>query len=165
MKKFSAKIEIIGINPFVHLSKPVLNFIFKQADKDKGPIPVRGKLNGHPFKQTLVKYKGHWRLYLNTPMRENAGIDVGDMAKVEIEFDPTPRTVPVFKPLVLALIKDKRAQLAFEKLAPSHQKEIYRYFNQLKSAETRTKNIEKIIRHLLGQQTEGLYALMQRKKT
>ncbi|MEI9935362.1 MAG: hypothetical protein WDM71_11065 [Ferruginibacter sp.] len=41
-----------------------------QAGKDKGHIPVKGKLDGHAFIQTLVKYSGKWRLYLNGPMRK-----------------------------------------------------------------------------------------------
>jgi Domain of unknown function (DUF1905) len=64
VNRFKATIDIIGVNPFVLLPDPVLKNIFKQAQKDKGPIPVRGTINGHPFIQTLVKYSGYWRLYI-----------------------------------------------------------------------------------------------------
>jgi uncharacterized protein DUF1905 len=69
MERFTAKILKIGINPYVGLPEDVLNTLFRQADKNKGPIPVRGTLDGKRFKQTLVKYQGAWGLYLNTPMR------------------------------------------------------------------------------------------------
>lgn len=38
--KFKADIKIIGINPFVFVPEKVLSEIFKQAQKDKSPIPV-----------------------------------------------------------------------------------------------------------------------------
>ena len=82
MPSFSAKIQIIGVNPYVLLPKKVLEYIFEKAGKDKGAIQVKGTLNKNPFTQNLVKYSGKWRLYLNGPMREAAGIDVGDLANL-----------------------------------------------------------------------------------
>ena len=150
MYHFSNKIYKIGVNPYVLLPDTVLKNIFKQAKKDKGPIPVRGILNGHPFKQTLVKYSGKWRLYLNTPMRKNAGIDVGDMANFQIEFDPADRTIPMHTKLKTALNKNKKALHAFEALSPSRKKEIVRYINFLKTEETIDKNVKKAIQFLIG---------------
>ena len=43
---FKATIEIIGVNPYVLLPEKVLNAIFEQAQKNKGPIPIKGKING-----------------------------------------------------------------------------------------------------------------------
>ena len=81
---FSAMIAKIGVNPYVLIPAIVLNELFKQAGRNKGPIPVKSNLNGHAFIQNLVKFSGKWRLYLNTPMRKAAGIDVGDMADMKI---------------------------------------------------------------------------------
>jgi hypothetical protein len=78
MKSFSAKISRIGINPYVGVPEDILDSIFERAGKARGPIPVRGTVNGKPFTQTLVKYQGAWRLYINGIMRHAAGIDVGD---------------------------------------------------------------------------------------
>jgi hypothetical protein len=120
MERFTAKILKIGINPYVGVPEGVLNTLFKQADKNKRPIPVRGTVNGKSFifMQTLVKYQGAWRLYLSTPMRQDAGIDVGDDAKVEIEFDPEPRIVPIHPKFARALSKNREVKASFEKLAP-----------------------------------------------
>jgi len=156
MFSFTSKVLIIGINPYVLLPERVLNLLFKQSGKSKGPIPVKGTLNRKPFKQTLVKYQGAWRLYLNTPMRQAAGIDVGDSAKVKIEFDPKPRTVPMHPVLRAALAKNKEAKNAFQKFPPSHQKEILRYVNFLKNEETVKRNVEKVIRQLMGKKTKNL---------
>jgi hypothetical protein len=73
---FSTKIEFIGINPFVFVPEKVLKVVFKHTGKDKGKIPVKLKIDGHEFIQTLIKYSGHWQLYLNTPMRKAAKKDV-----------------------------------------------------------------------------------------
>src|ERR1700730_16301803 len=116
---FSAKIFIIGVNPYVLLPPAVLAELFKQAGKDKGPIAIHGTLNGHKYIQTLVKYSGKWRLYLNTPMRKAAKIDVGDIAKVTIKFDPRERTIAMHPKLQLAFSKNKKAKGVFDKLSPS----------------------------------------------
>ncbi|MEO8148257.1 MAG: YdeI/OmpD-associated family protein [Bacteroidia bacterium] len=153
MTSFSSLILKIGINPYVKVPSKVLNELFFQAGKSKGPIPVKGKLNGKPFIQHVVKYKGVWRLYLNTPMRKAAGIDVGDMAYVEIDFDNTPRIIPIHSKLADTLSKNKKAKETFEKLAPYRQKEIIRYVNSLKTEESVNRNIIKIMEHLTGKQS------------
>jgi hypothetical protein len=147
---FSSRIFKIGINPVVNVPQRVLKELFKQAGKTRGPIPVKGKLNGKAFTQTVVKFQGAWRLYLNTPMRKAAGIDEGDMAHVEINFDSKPRLTPMHPQLKALLSKNKKAKQVFEKLSPYRQKEISRYLNNLKSEESVKKNMEKVIAHLLG---------------
>ena len=64
---FQHEIQIIGVNPFVFLPDTVLSSILREVNKDKGKIPVKIKIEGHEFIQTLIKYSGHWRLYLDTP--------------------------------------------------------------------------------------------------
>lgn len=91
MPAFSAEIFIIGINPYVLPPEAVLQPVFKSAAKDKSPIPVKGTIDGHPFQQTLVKYAGKWRLYLNKPMRTACGKEVGDTAAFTLLFDKSER--------------------------------------------------------------------------
>ena len=94
MVKFTATIYKIGINPVVDPPDNVLNAIFGQARRSKGPIRVCGLINGAGFIQTLIKYQGAWRLYINGEMLKAAGLIVGDTANVELKFDPRPREVP-----------------------------------------------------------------------
>lgn len=150
MIKFKARIEIIGVNPFVFLPDDVLQQIFTQAGKDKGKIPVRIKIDGHEFTQTLIKWSGSWRLYLNTPMRKAAGKDVGDLADFEIAYDPVERTVPMHPKFEKALRENKEAKEAFDSLRPSLQLEINRYFGSLKSESAVDRNVTKAIQFLLG---------------
>ena len=151
MKSFSAKIAKIGINPYVSLPQDVLESVFEEAGKARGPIPVRGAVNGKPFTQTLVRYQGAWRLYINGIMREAAGIDVGDQADIQLEFNPTPRVEPIPPKLEDALTRNKAAKSAFEKLIPSRQKEILRYLNSMKTEESVERNIEKVLRQLMDE--------------
>jgi uncharacterized protein YdeI (YjbR/CyaY-like superfamily) len=82
-------------------------------------------------------------------MRKAAGIDVGDMAVVQIEFDPKPRILSMHPKLKAALEKNKKAKESFEKLSPSYQKEIIRYINFLKTSASVDRNVKKAIQHLL----------------
>ncbi len=148
MKSFSAKIQIIGVNPYVLLPSSLLKYIFQKAGKDKGAIPIKIRVEKQDFIQNLVKYSGKWRLYLNTPMRKIAGKDVGDKIDLKIDFDAKPRIIPMHPKLKVAFKEYTIAKTAFEKLSPSRQKEILRYINFLKSEESVDKNIQKIIAFL-----------------
>ena len=130
----------------------MLKELFKQVGKTRGPIPVKGKLNGKPFIQTVVKFQGAWRLYLNTPMRQAAGIDNGDVAHVEIEFDSKPRVTPIHPGLKKLFAKNKKLKKVFDTFPPYRQKEISRYLNSLKSEESVKKNLDKVMKHLKGKE-------------
>src|SRR5262245_51173470 len=165
MKSFSARIFIIStINPVVDVPDGVLEYLFKKAGKRTGAIAVKGKLNGAKFTHNIVKYEGAWRLYLNGPMRKAAGIDTGDMAHVEIDYDDAPRVEPMPELLEKALKKNKTARAEFEKLSPSRQKEIKRYLNSMKTEESLVRNVEKVVKHLVGEPTDKLHALMRKEK-
>ena len=150
MIKFKAKIEIIEVNPFVFLPDRVLQEIFMRAGKDKGKIPVRMKIDGHEFPQTLIKWRGSWRLYLNTPMRKAAKKDVGDVANFEIAYDPLERNVPMNPKFEKALRENKQAKKVFDSLRPSLQLEINRYFSFLKTESSVDRNVTRAIQFLLG---------------
>jgi len=163
MKSFSAEISKIGINPYVGVPADILRSLFKKSGRTRGPIPVRGSLNKKRFKQTLVRYKGAWRLYINGPMRKAAGVDVGDQAHVKIEFDPAPRIEALDPKLVQAFAGNKAAKTAFEKLIPSRRKEILRYLNAMKTESSLERNVEKIIQSLLAENPKGLRHIVSRK--
>jgi len=152
MITFNATIEIIGVNPFVFLPDKVLKAVFKQAGKDKGPVPVNGTIDGHPFTQTLVRYSGYWRLYINGPMLKASGKKVGDRTTLSIAFDPGERTITMHPKLNNALIANPIAKAAFDQLPPSRQKEIVRYISFLKTESSVDKNVTRAIAFLLGKE-------------
>jgi hypothetical protein len=150
MHKFNSELKIIGVNPFVFLPDKILKSIFKQSGKDKGPIPVCGTINKNPYRQTLVKYSGDWRLYINTTMLKNSPKKIGEKVSVEIEFDPVPRKIKPHPKLVKAFKENQEAKKVFDKLPPSRQNEIVRYISNLKTERTLISNINRAINFLKG---------------
>lgn len=150
MKSFEASLEIIVGNPFVFIPKNILKHLFQQAGKERGPIPVHGKINGRTYQQTLVRYSGHWRLYINMKMLKNSPKRIGETIKVTITHDPADRTLPMHPKLKESLENNKMAKEAFEALSPSRQKEIIRYIAHLKSERSVDRNIVRAINFLLG---------------
>ena len=151
LQLFSATVRKIDINPYVKVPGPILRKLHQDAGKETGPIPVTGRLQGQPFSATVVRFRGMWRLYLNTAMRRDASVEVGDRVIVGVRFDSTLRTVPSPRKFTIALSKNKRARAAFQELTPSRRKEILQYLNSLKQPETLERNIRKVIRFLQGE--------------
>ncbi|MEC3881759.1 YdeI/OmpD-associated family protein [Parapedobacter sp. 10938] len=150
MWKFTANLKIIGINPYVFVPEKILSALQAQAGKDKSPIPIKGTINGKPFRQTLVKYSGSWRLYVNTEMLKNSPKRIGETVTMEIAFDPADRSFHPHPKLAEALAQNKQAKERFDALAPYMQKEIVRYISSLKTEATIERNVAKAIDFLLG---------------
>lgn len=147
---FSAVIKIIGANPYVSVPEEILSAIFNDAGKDKGPIPINGTVNDKPYLQTLVKYSGEWRLYINTIMLKNSPKRIGESIKITIAFDPKERIIEMHSLLKKALAENEKANVIFEKLPPSRRKEIIRYISHLKTEEKIIENVQRAINFLLG---------------
>jgi hypothetical protein len=150
---FSALVQKEGINPYVD---PPLGTGAK-LDGKKGVIPVKVWLDSHPFRANLMPLGPkrtraapgiHHRLYLHGIMRKSVGKDVGDRISVVLELDLRPPAVPMNPRLAGELKKDPQAKAVFESLSPSHQKELKRYLNQLKSPEALQRNIDKVMGYL-----------------
>ena len=152
MDKLDARLEIIVGNPFVFIPVDVLERLFQQAHQSKGPIPVKGRINGKPYQQTLVKYSGKWRLYINMKMLKNSPKRIGEIIEVEIAFDPSDRSIDPHPKLTQALADNKRAKEVFDSLSASKQKEIVRYISQLKTDKSVEKNVARAINFLLGKE-------------
>lgn len=147
---FTAAIEIIGINPFVYVPDEILNHLFEKAAKSKGPIPVKGIVNTVPYTQTLMKFKGEWRLYINTKMLKNSPKRIGEQIEISIDYDAEKRSIPIHPKLLQALNENTAANSVFQNLRPSLQHEIIRYIAHLKTEESIDKNVLKAIAFLLG---------------
>jgi uncharacterized protein YdeI (YjbR/CyaY-like superfamily) len=78
---------------------------------------------------------------------------VGDVVEVELEFDNDYRSGPAhpMPPAFSAALENNPvAQKAWDTLIPSLQKEILRYFHQVKSAEAKARHLERAIYVLSG---------------
>lgn len=150
---FTAVIDIIGINPFVSVPELILKNIFEAAGKDKGPIPVKGTVNKVPYTQTLVRFRGEWRLYINTTMLVNSPQRIGEKIQVSVAYNDivTPEIKPPAE-FEQALKKDKEAKAVYDALAPYLRKEINRYLSGLKTADSINKNIGRALNFLKGKE-------------
>lgn len=150
---FTATLKLIGINPFISVPVRVLTSIFKAAGKNKGPIPVKGAINQKPYTQTLVKFRGEWRLYINSVMLVNSPQRIGEKLLVSITYNNTVQ--PEIKPPVAfeeALLKDQEANAVYEQSAPYLRKEINRYLSGLKTTASLNRNIVRAINFLKGKE-------------
>lgn len=152
MHTFQAELKIVGINPYVEVPERILSAIFKQAGKDKGKIPVQGAVNEVPYRQTLVRFRGEWRLYVNTKMLSRSPQKIGVTVKVGIEFDPSDRTIAPHPKWEAALAENTAAKAVFDQLRPSLQLEIVRYISNLKTEASVERNVVKAIGFLLGKE-------------
>ena len=144
-REFSAAIRKVGINPCVDVPEKIT-----KSFGIKGHIPVKGKINGKNFIQTLVPLgNGGHRLYISTYMRQSAKVGVRNKLKITLEIDKKPRIAPMPEALAKALSKDKTAKSGWEKLIPSRKKEILAYLNSLKAKESVERNIERLLSKIL----------------
>lgn len=149
--EFRTNLEVIGINPYVAIPENILNNIFTQAGKNKGNIPVCGAINNVPYTQTLLKYKGAWRLYVNLKMLPDATKRIGETILVSIALNLNNRPIEMHPKFAEALENDLDAKKQFERLTLSLQKEIIRYLSFLKREESVNKNINLAIGFLKGE--------------
>jgi hypothetical protein len=149
---FTAEIKIIGINPYVEVPDKILQNIFRKSEKNKGAIPIIGNVNGVPYKQTLLRYKGEWRLYINTSMLPRSPKRIGEKIKISATYDPEPRVISPHPDFRKALIKNKEAKAVFDSLPPSRRLEIVRYIKNLKTEKAIEMNIQRAINFLLGKE-------------
>ena len=148
---FTAKLEIIGINPFVFLPEEILAAVLENSGKNKSPIPVKGTVNGKEFKQNLMKYKGEWRLYINMMMLKDSPKRIGETVDVFIEYDNSERKISMHPDLEKAISENPVALRNFENLTSSRKSELIKYINQLKTEKSNHRKIQKIIQHLKGE--------------
>ena len=86
-------------------------------------------------------------------MRESAQVGVGDIVTIGLDFDHAYRNGPMH-PLSdwfhVALEKNRVAQMNWDALTPSRQKEALRYFAALKSEAARERNAVRLLAALTG---------------
>ena len=152
MHRFEAELEIIDGNPYVLLPEAVLEDLFRQASRNKGPLPVRGSVNRRQYQQTLVRYSGSWRLYVNMKMLDDSPRRIGEVVVVEVTVDTSDRSIQPHPKLIAALAESERAKRVFDGLAPSRQKEIVRYIDNLKTEVSVDRNVRRAIQFLLGRE-------------
>lgn len=120
-------------------------FDVPQVFGSRGRVPVRGALNGAPFRGSLSPYGGIHYLGINRLLREQAGVQAGDQVEIVLERDDEPRQVALPPDLAQALGANAGAKAAWDKLSYSHQREHVQAVEEAKRPETRARRIEKTL--------------------
>ncbi|MBC7912271.1 MAG: DUF1905 domain-containing protein [Pyrinomonadaceae bacterium] len=113
-------------------------------------VPVRGTINGFPFRSSIFPMGGEGCYYMavNKQTREGAKAKGGETISVLMERDEEPRTITPPPDFAKALKANKAAQAMWEKLSYTHRKEHARAIEEAKRPETRARRIEKAVAQL-----------------
>jgi hypothetical protein len=114
----------------------------------RGRVPVRGTINGFPFRSSLMPMGGCHMMPVNKTLREGAGVDAGDTVEVAMERDEEERTVEAPAELKKAWAKNKAAKANWERLPFTHMKEIAVWISEAKKEETRERRLAKALQVL-----------------
>jgi hypothetical protein len=111
----------------------------------KARAPVRGTVNGYPFRTTVATYGGRSFPGFRREIREAAGFDDGDRLAIVLELDDEPRTVELPEELQAALAADAEAKAAFEGLSYTHRREYVEWVSGAKRDATRRARMERAV--------------------
>jgi Bacteriocin-protection, YdeI or OmpD-Associated/Domain of unknown function (DUF1905) len=114
----------------------------------RGRVPVKGTINGFPFRSSLMNVgKGHC-MVVNAALRAGAKCKEGDTVAVVMERDEAKRTVAVPAWLKKTIAGDAKAKAQWAKLSFTHQKEYVREISDAKKEETRQRRVEQMMNAL-----------------
>jgi len=121
-----------------------------RAEYGQARPPVRGTVNGHPFRTTVAVYSRRFYLGFRREVREAAGIDFGDTVTIDLERDDEPREVAVPDDLAAALASDPGARETWDRLSYTHRREHVEAIEEAKREDTRRRRIEAALALLRG---------------
>jgi hypothetical protein len=140
--RFKAKIEGKEVGVVAAITPPV---DVPEFFGTRARVPVRGTINGYPYRSSLSPCGGRHLMPVNKLLRAGAGAEPGDLVDVVMERDEEERTVEAPPLLKQALAKNKTAQANWEKLSLTHKKEMALAIAGAKQEETRARRLEKIM--------------------
>jgi hypothetical protein len=111
-------------------------------------VPVRGTINGYPFRSSLMPMGGAYCMAVNKSMREGARVQAGDQVDVVMERDAEERTVEAPAELKKELAKNKKAQARWDELGFTVKKEMANCIRDAKQEETKKRRLVKVMQVL-----------------
>lgn len=117
-------------------------------------VPVRGTINGTPFRGSIFPMGGRHIMVVNRKLREAAGVAGGQTVTVTMERDTEPRVVTPPEDFARALEANDEARAAWGALSYTHRREFAEHVADAKRPETRRRRIEKSVRLLAAGRKE-----------
>ena len=143
--RFTVKLEGVEGTAVAWLNAP---FDVEETFGTGARVPVRGTINGFPFRSSLMPMGGCHGMAVNKAMRDGAKAKAGDVVEVTLERDMEERTVEAPPELKKELTKNKKAQANWDKLSFTHKKEMALAIREAKQEETRARRLTKILQIL-----------------
>lgn len=115
----------------------------------KGRVPIRGTINGHPFRSSAFPDgEGAHLVQVNNDMKQGAGVAAGDVARFSIEPATDDVKVAVPRDLAAALKGSAQARKQWDAITPKAREAWVRWVESAKKAETRAGRVEKTLARL-----------------
>jgi Bacteriocin-protection, YdeI or OmpD-Associated/Domain of unknown function (DUF1905) len=140
MTQHKFKVQLLGrAGSNVAALKPPFDVV--AVFRRKGRVPVKGTINGFPFRSSLMNMGDGHMMVVNAQLRTGAQCKAGDTVSVLMAIDEDERTVDVPGYLKRIIAGDPKARQFWSKLSFTHQKEYVREIGDAKRPETREKRI------------------------
>jgi hypothetical protein len=123
-------------------------FDVPQTFGTRARVPVRGTINGFPFRSSLMPMGGGYCMAVNKTMREGAKAKAGDEVEVVLERDTAERTMEAPPELAQELAKNKKAREKWDGLAFTVKKEMANSISGAKQEETKKRRLAKVMQVL-----------------
>src|SRR5215475_3578537 len=140
--RFRVKIECKEVGVVSAITPPI---DVPEMFGTKGRVPVKGTINGFPFRSSLMAMRGCHMMPVNKALCRGAGAQPGDIVDVVMERDCEERTVEPPVELARALKKSKQARDRWDKLSFTHKKEMANSITGAKQEQTRERRLAKIV--------------------
>jgi hypothetical protein len=147
MTQYKFKVKLIGREgTSIAALKPPFDVV--EVFQRKSRVPVKGTINGFPFRSSLSNMGQGHMMPVNAQLRAGAHCKGGDTVDVVLELDEDERKVAVPAYLKKVINSDAKAKEFWPKLSFTHQKEYVREVDGAKRPETREKRIATMMQAL-----------------
>ena len=150
-RKFKAKAEAAGPNnTWCFIALP---FDVAEVWGTRARVPVKGTINGFPFRTNIQPMDGRHLLTFNKQLQAGAKAKAGDIVDVVMQRDSEEWTIEPPAELAKTFRKSKEAKALWERLAYTHRKEFAQWISGAKQEETRIRRAEKAVGMILEKKT------------
>lgn len=143
--EFDAQLELHHTDNGVYFVVP---FSVPDVYGTKGPLPVRGTIDGFPIRTTLVPFgEGEHGMVVRKEIRNAIDKSWSSVVHVVLERDTEERTVDVPDALAAALNK-AGLRTKFDELAYTQRKEFAQWVERAKKEETRQRRVQEAVERI-----------------
>jgi uncharacterized protein DUF1905/bacteriocin resistance YdeI/OmpD-like protein len=140
MTRQKFKVKLAG-REGTEISAIVPPFDVAEVFGTRGRVPVKGTVNGAPYRSSLMNMGEGHMMVVNAELRAAAKCKAGDTVEVVMERDEVERNVEVPAYLLKIIENDVKAAEFWQRLSFTHKKEYVREIEGAKRPETRERRI------------------------